>query len=141
MKKKLSIIIILFLGGLLIIYWNNVKTIFKTQKVHIVFDLKRDVVKSDTTDVIFPKKFILNNERGNVFGIHLSQSEDIFFDIKKLKEIEAAEIDKLNVPILDSVVNLLTNQKLHETIDYYILFLDENDRKYMAKTIPSYTIY
>tara|TARA_R110000796_G_scaffold41772_4_gene103656 strand:- start:275129 stop:275545 length:417 start_codon:yes stop_codon:yes gene_type:complete len=138
MKKKINIILLLFLGGLLIIYWNNLKNIFITQKVYIVFDLKHNIIQSDN---VYPKKFILNEEKGKVFGIHLSQSEDIIFETKKLKEIETTEIEKLNVPILDSVVNFLTNQKLHETIDYYILFLDENNRKYRSKAIPSYIVY
>lgn len=144
MKKKGIYVASLFFLGLVFIYWFEIKREFTSQKVYVVFDLEEDYLKtSDELDKLsYPKKFILLKDEKKIFGIKLSESEEINFINEKPSVISDKEYSKIKKTSFDSIVNLFNEHPFNYSNDYFVVLVNQRtNRNYVYKTEVAYIIY
>ncbi|WP_158974741.1 hypothetical protein [Cellulophaga sp. L1A9] len=144
MKKKLFYFVTLIFIGLLIIYWGNIKDEFTGKKVYFVFNLKEDYLNTtnEFDNLIYPKKFIFLNEEKKVFGIRLSESEEINFELEGSRDISDEELKKIKKTSFDSIVHLFNEKPFNYANEYYIILVNqEKNKNYVFKTSHSYIVY
>jgi len=142
MKKKLIYFLVLIFIGLLLVYWKDIKSEFTNEKVYVVFDLKEDYLRNEKDNLIYPKKFILLNGKKKVFGIKLSESEEINFEYEGSSVISDQEFNSIKKTSFDSVVNLLNEKPFNYENEYFIILVNkEKNKNFVFKTTHSYIVY